>query len=513
MAPRLSKLEQRIDSELKALERQTQVFGVAAAIVVALLAFWGVWREHRQHKDYLAERSFFEERAKNAEARQQQSSDLQLRFGEHMVAGSGDMLSKQVENIGKLGAVIGLVRDTFQLHLEREQAQSKIFSDIQEANAWIVEFHKESEDKFNSAKEVLSNFFTLSAMDWPNLTDENQNETNRARWTIEGITASVLKKEETKDPLTFARLLQVMGVTAYYANDLAGGFKHLQASNAIYEHAGPNDAVLPKAYTKHFLGLIEKNWRLENNSIAATLALARERLSESNRALGETARQFLIPITLAEIESYISGEEGTAGSRLDDILERMRKLDKLDSNQQALLVRAHLLRGNVCFIQQDFEGARLFYERAVNHQPQNPYATLSLAQTLENLNRAAHQTWRDGLALLEASSGFRKKEITTRVIGLAWGAIAGSKLTPPEQQGKYWKLFETAGANLRNVAHRVPIFFSPVTKRLRDYRDLLTEVEGAISRAVIRKDAAESVDRKGIMPQISGDAPPTIISA
>jgi hypothetical protein len=166
VAQRLSRLEQRIDSELKALERQTQVFGVVAAVVVAFLAFWGVWREHRQHKDYLAERSFFEERAKNAEARQQQSADLQLKFGEHMVGSSGDMLSKQVENIGKLGAVIGLVRDTFQLHLEREQAQSKIFSDIQEANAWIVEFHKESEEKFNSAKEVLSNFFTLSAMDW-----------------------------------------------------------------------------------------------------------------------------------------------------------------------------------------------------------------------------------------------------------------------------------------------------------------------------------------------------------
>jgi len=71
-------------------------------------------------------------------------------------------------------------------------------------------------------------------MDWTALTDEEIALALRARIIFEGIPEFVLEDERTSDSWAFARTCQLLGVSAFYANDIESAIELLNRSRDIY---------------------------------------------------------------------------------------------------------------------------------------------------------------------------------------------------------------------------------------------------------------------------------------
>ncbi len=161
-----------------------------------------------------------------------------------------------------------------------------------------------------------------------------------------------------------------------------------------------NRKKLPRAFCSHYLGLIDKNWCPVGVDRGNNLDSSKRHLQEAWELLKANEREFLTPVTLSEVCSYSVRDRETAveqlgswkAGRFDDgsvefdtgtikrIIDFSRKPEGLDPNQLDLLTRALLIRGNIEYVQQHHDMARLYYNLASQHDGENPYALLSMAQ-------------------------------------------------------------------------------------------------------------------------------------
>src|SRR5207247_4471721 len=116
----------------------------------------------------------------------------------------------------------------------------------------------------------------------------------------------------------------------------------------------------------------EKNWRIVGAPPESNLVVAEKHLTEAREALKAEPKQFLIPVTLAEVKSYKSDNRTEACEILDELISKLQQLargNQIDPNQTALLVRALLLKGNLhCYAHEQSKAANC-YETAAGVDP------------------------------------------------------------------------------------------------------------------------------------------------
>jgi TPR repeat protein len=271
-----------------------------------------------------------------------------------------------------------------------------------------------------------------------------------------------------------------MGTSAFYANDIASAFSQLKEADNIFNscQVRPEDSK-KRAYTKYFLGIIEKNWQQETGVVKSNLKEAYEYLHDAFKLVKEDNKQFLIPITLAEVQSYRNDQQNDANKLIDDIFDRFNKIgsDSLDKNQGSLLVRTYLLKGNIAY-KDSPKDAIVWYKKAIEKNKTNAYAHLSLAHSLPpDKTDEAKEHWKLGLDYLIRSGSIQKRELATRVIALIWAIVAAKKCDDINSSERYENELESTAHNLHSIDQRIPLFFSPLSKDILTFDDLKKELD------------------------------------
>jgi tetratricopeptide (TPR) repeat protein len=468
---KLEMLEYKLETETKALEKRYDDFSKSAtlfmsilSIFVALLTVFSIYKSLQQHKDYIAERGFLVEQTKNIQDRERPFEQRQL------------------ENIEKLNSVISLVEKTFDLQHKREEKQSHLVDELANMKKIVEQFEKESEERYVDAKELILSLADVKAMEWPNLPNEVQNITAKARNKFEEVSRVVLMKEERQHPYEIAKVYQLIGISSFYSNDIASAFKQLSEADRIYENNTPRpEDTMSRAYTKHFLGVAAKNWRRMGDVERGNVNEAYEHLSKADVIVKDDKKQFLIPVTLAEILSYRSDKK-QAADKVNEIIKRFETLEinneELDANQLSLWERLLLIKGNIEMTVNEFDDAELSYRKVFEKNKKNVFAHLSLLAAQKSTDNAE---WQEALSLLERSGAIRKKETITKVIAIAWAIIAAHEVNDAPRVERYLNDLKSIGATLLHIAHREPLFFSPLSKNIEEFATLKDQLSKYIA--------------------------------
>ncbi|MGD0283575.1 MAG: hypothetical protein ABSB95_14575 [Dissulfurispiraceae bacterium] len=461
IALKLKMLEYKLDIETKYIEKRYEDFSKSATFFmsilsafVALLTIFSIYKSIQQHKDYITERNFFTEQVTKRENSE------------------GLFEVEQLENIQKLNSVIGLVEKSFHLLKEREEKQTNLVDELKGMKIIIEEFEREAKEKYRDVKELILSLENVKAMEWPKLPYEFQCIAAKARNKFENVSRVVLNKEEEQNPIKLAKVLQLLGISAFYSNDIASAIKQLSEADRIYEDKlPPSEDPKSRAYTKHFLGVIAKNWRKKDDITLGNVNEAYGYLSKASEIFKNEPKQFLIPVTLAEILSYLPDMRAVAAVKIDEIIERFIALGKkapLDPNQHSLFVRTLLLKGNLCMTENKHDEAEKCYSDAIHKDSQNPYGHLSL---LHAQGSSDIEKWKNALSQLERSGATKKPETVTKVIAIVWAVIAAHKGEDNSSQNRYLNDLQSLGTS-SSLIDREPLFFSPLAKDLEDFKTL-----------------------------------------
>jgi tetratricopeptide (TPR) repeat protein len=410
--------------------------------------------DKNNRETYQHEREFFEKRASGADQNQHALVSQQLSMGATVLSRTDNMLAQQIEGITKLGAVIELVRDSFDLQLKRE-------TDLKQITKLLDDFNGHYRNAYrNMAERTLS--LKVSRMGWTSLSLAQAELAAGARAEFRSIPESVLTESEKASPYEFAKVCQLVGTSSFYANDVGFADRLLRRARDGYR-AQPfrEDHRDPMAAASFFLGLVAKSWIEENRRLEDGLGDAKRCLEEAQDLLKSNKGEFLVPITLCEVLSYIQNDRRRAADALAGHIDVMSALETPDENQQKLLVRAHLLKGNLA----KAEVAIASYREAQRLDPKNPYATLSIAMLTEDVDKR-EQGFRLGLSALRENKSLEKTEMTTRATAIVWAAVACHEVHDDKGLEVQLKTSDRLEAGTISTGGRVPLFFCPITKTL-----------------------------------------------
>jgi tetratricopeptide (TPR) repeat protein len=461
-------IERRLDSESSAVNRQLDsvskstewTFRIMAGIAVVGSLF-GIGSWFKSTLDYQQERRFYEARINKIDDDQRQLTGQQVSIGANLVSHSEEMLVKQIQSIGGLGNVIDLVRRTFEIQLARQQEMEL-----------VTDLRTHFDEVYRSVSDGMLTFAEHSRMAWTQLSPYEESLSAAARSDFRTIPEVVLKRQEEKDRYGYARVLQLLGVAAFYANDVdAAGRYLIRAKDIFRKNEARQQDLYPHAFCSHFLGLISKNWLREGRFIEATLTEAKSHLQDAMGLIGDIPGEFLTPLTLAEILSYSEIDQEAARLLLDKKLQELEDLkatsDGLNDNQHKLLGRAYLMRGNLEFTTENFPGALEWYEKANRHHVNDYAAQLSIGLAASTIDPTrSKEQFAQGLKVLESSEAFNKREVSTRAIAISWAIVASTRLGENSKRARYQKALEALKAEIRGAGGRQPLFFCPTTKSL-----------------------------------------------
>jgi hypothetical protein len=480
-------------------------------MIVVLTYMRGRKVDERHRQDYEREREFYEKRALEIERRNNETHTVamqtaqaaaarddgfakqQFQIGENMLTSSGDMLNKQIEGIVKLGGVIELVKKTFEMQLTRVGDVEKLLQRLGETDEVVASFTKHFREQFRHVRELMFTFRHHSRLDWTRLTEHEVAVASRALTIFDTIPNSVfdalLKEDGGKNRYELAQVYQLLGVSAFYTNDVDAATRYLERGLEIYGHAdAPAESLFPQAFCSHFLGLVEKSWCHVDRPVEANLAAARKHFEESARRQSTREGEFLTPVTLAEVLSYSEQTWNDARTLLTEIFtrfERIKSKQALDDNQQMLFGRALLLMGNLEFSANASVEALGWYTKAHEHNERNPYALLSMSQATGPADADLRkERFREGLAALASSGALSKRENTTRILAVARAIVAAYEIGDETLQKKYVREMELATSYVRPVGGRAPLFFCPLTKKLVGFEQLRSNISAYIKGKV-----------------------------
>src|SRR6266498_71749 len=212
---RLEMQNETLNRQLESVSRTTEwMFRIMAGIALIGSLFGAVsWFKSRQ--DYQQERTFYEARLKLIDENQEKLTKQQIAMGEKLLMHSDEMLVKQIDSIGGLGSVIDLVKRTFEMQLSRQQ-EFELVSDLR----------NHFDEVYKGVCERILSFAEHSRMSWTQLSSYEESLANSARSDFRTIPDAVLKRHQEKDRYNFARVLQLLGVSAFYANDIEWAERH-----------------------------------------------------------------------------------------------------------------------------------------------------------------------------------------------------------------------------------------------------------------------------------------------
>jgi tetratricopeptide (TPR) repeat protein len=511
-------LEQRLELRDKAREEQLGTINLIGGILMVFVTLWSiflaVWSfirrrddaserksyedrmkavEESRAKDYNKERDFYEKRAiafedlqrtatyhamdlsRHADVREQVSARQQKQVGQKFMEHTDQMLNAQIDNVTKLGGVIDLVNKVFAFQGDKEKQQKEVMDEFAKLRQEFSSLTKGFDEHYGQAKGLIFKLKEVKALQWPSLSPENHTVAEEARTLYASVLDSVKRRQEAANPMEHAHMLQLMGTAAYYANNIDTAFAFLEEADRTYDRHDKEalEHPQPRAYTKHFLGVAAKSWQNRNRM---GLGQARGYLEDAYKTFKLKADQFLTPITLFEVYSYIPAEQENARRMLSELVERMTKKKEagsLDTNQKALLVRGYLLMGNLAFVKENLEEARRYYRMAKEADARNPFAELSLLFSTEKSEYDADD-WKRGLAMLDRS--LQKRETTTRMTTLIWACVAARRAGDSGRQQEYFREFEAIEGSFVSKSEREPYAFSPISKNLATHKELQVEL-------------------------------------
>jgi len=462
---RLNRLEGRLDSEIKTAQLRFDtmtnsterafniliwvgaIIGVMGTILGSVVIIITWMRERRQHADYEHERKFYENRA-------EKSGTLEA-----------EAIRGEITNIDKINSVIGLIETVYEKQQKREEELVYVKTTLKELGDKLSGVTGHFDKQYKEVAYSILAFENLSRLDWTQLNSNEANKANRARAIFEILPETALRDNESKRPLQHGRMLQLLGVSAYYANDVESALKYLEKAKKIFTSDCPKEYLYPYAFCLHFLGIIDKNWKHTSRNIGSSLKGAYDFLKEADDLLKHETDEFLTPLTYGEVCSYLSSYKQEAVDKIDNIitkLEERKSKKRLDDNQSALLTRAYLIRGNIYYNKGDWEFSTRLYDKAIAHS-KNHFAYLSKALVTSDKKRRKQQ-FQEALIFLERSDALKKAEVTVRLTSIAWALIASHEVGDKEKIKKYTDELEKVGKNIRTVENRDPLFFSPLSK-------------------------------------------------
>jgi tetratricopeptide (TPR) repeat protein len=449
--------------------------------------------EEARANDYRSEREFYEKRALafedlqkratnhamdisgHADAREKASASQQTQLGQKFMEHTDEMLNAQIDNVTKLGGVIDLVNKVFRFQVEKEQKQQEVMDELAKLRQEFSSLTQGFDEHYLQAKTLIFKLKEVKALQWPSLSPENHKIAEEARSLYVNVLESVKQRQEETNPIEHAHMLQLMGTAAYYANNIDTAFAFLKEADETYNRHAQKaaDFPQPRAYTKHFLGVAAKSWQSRDR---VGLVEAKAYLEGAYETFKTKADQFLTPVTLFEVYSYIPLEQGRAPQMLSELVEQMTKKkgkEGLDTNQHALLVRCYLLLGNLAFVKENPEEARKYYGIAKDTDPLNPFAELSLLFSTEK-SKCSADDWKRALAMLDRP--LQKRETTTRMTILIWACVAARRAGDLQRHEEYFREFEAIERSFTSNSDREPYAFSPISKNLATHKGLKVEL-------------------------------------
>ena len=335
------------------------VLGGLATIGLLLFTGLSLYRDHVQQHNYRRERDFYEEHQRQErrdyrlerllherrEGRQARLEDArtgqEVQLGAKSLESFDKMMTAQISNIEGLGKVIGLVREASQIRLDREKHQ-------EEMEELIASIKRDAERRYDQVEEESLRFANVQASRWPTLPVERRRVASDACRMFEHVPAFVLAEKKKKDPPhEHARLLHFMGIFAVYADhNVDAALRYLTEANNLFGENVGKEFRNNQAYTKHFLGVLEKNWPLRNEPPGTSLKEAQKLLQVAESFLTMESGQFLTALTHAEVLWYRPDDRQTAMDKLSEIITRIEQLQadkKSNATQDEILPRAYLL--------------------------------------------------------------------------------------------------------------------------------------------------------------------------
>jgi hypothetical protein len=471
--------------------------GGIATIGLVIFGFLSWHRDYQEQKNYRRERDFYEdrqrqerrdyrlerwlhERREGRRARLDEAlSTQQVQSGIKESSLFDRTLDAQIANISKLGQVIDVVSKASRIRLEREEGHAKL-------EKMMADFQKGAEKRYQRVENEALSFQDVRAMSWPTLPEERRRKAIGALRTFENVDDFLKAEKREKYPLEYARLIHFLGIFAYYADhNVDASLDYLTAADKLFgDHNIANEFKKNRAFTKHFLGVLSKNWPLRTEPPGTSLKEARRLLSEAEDYLTMESGQFLTALTHAEVLSYRREDRGAGRKKLDEIIQRIENLqseNKSNGSQNDLLPRAYLLRGNLSCMDGKVDLACADFRKVTVLVPKNSYGWLSLALVSPSPDEAV-QFWNNGLALLSKPPALDKPETVTRVLILTWGIIATHHAEKPEMLKEYHAAFENIGAGIEKTGKYTPHFFSPFSKELMSFDELKKQLDDNLTQ-------------------------------
>jgi tetratricopeptide (TPR) repeat protein len=475
------------DAASKSTEHFISWFGILGGIGSLLGGIFVFLSWHTSRKDYQHEREFYERRMKSMDNIKDVEAFQQQQLGNQILARSDEMLARQIESISKLGGVIDLVKKTFDMQLNEHK-------DIETITTAVAGFKQHFQGQYEDACTAILSLKNLSRMQWTSLTDHELALTAGARRDFRSIPESMFAELTKKDRYQFAQVCQLLGVSAFYSNDINAAERLLHRAQLVYkENASRPEDLFPRAFCAHYCGLIEKNWLKEGRALEANLAEAKRYLEEASQILSDVPGEFLTPITYCEVLSYVEQNRAATAERLKDQIARLTILQEskgLNSNQVALLGRVHLLLGNLHHHAKEYTAAIEEFKLADSITSRNYYAWCSIGFALKESGHGDPAPWFiKALEEMTRPGAKPKREISSAMLHLAWGMIAAHLTQNEELKSKFQSDLVTIEAESRRVGGREPLFFSPLTKNLCTFEILKQDLADYFAPKVSRQVA------------------------
>jgi len=471
-------VDKRLQEQLDAINRRFDDAAAAMNKLLALLTLFGAVGSAFAFTTWFKGRADYIKERKGQETLVEQQVDI----GKKLMEGSGELVKYQIESVGKLRDVIGLVAESFSLQVKREKG-------LEEFTALAADLNEHYKTSYARARDgILS--LKVSRMGWATLPLTKFRIAERARAEFHTIPERFLKLEAEGRPLEFAGVCQRIGTAAFYANDIEYGRELLTRAWTIYDKyeqdkgSFPDDQLMARIATAFFLGLVAKSWIGESQSIDHALGEAKKwfdtavDLLRRNKIREQT--EFQIPVTQAEVLSYMEGTRADARKLLgtmeekkgNAIIYRLQAMTTRDEYQQQLLCRACLIRGN---LEQVAGKAGIdYYEAARLFDSTNAYATLSLAMVTSDTEKRPI-LFRESLEALKPY--LEKQEVTARALAHAWAAIAAHELGDEITAASHLKhLRSIRESGIIEAGDKQPLFFNPISKMLARLDELIEAI-------------------------------------
>jgi tetratricopeptide (TPR) repeat protein len=509
---KVEKLEQDAlvqKQRLQDIREFATAFGIFGSALLAWLSIVSWYRNRRHWETYQRERDFYEKRQSEEqkdfrrdrvfrERIESRQARLELQLGTKTLASFDEMLGAQIRNISGLGQVIDIVTKNAKISLDREEGHAKI-------EKMVEELRKAAEGRYRRAEEDALRFKDMTAMRWPSLPAERRTVAIEALRGYKTVDPWMVDEMREKRPLDHARLLHFLGIFSYYADqNVEAALAYLADANSLFAKSDvTSEFERPHAYARHFLGVLQKNWPLQDEPASINLGRAQESLRAAERYLAIEGGHFLTALTHAEVLSYLEHEQSAARHKVDAIIDKYDKLragGQANDLQKALMPRVYLLRGNLSQVAGRIPEAQADFQKAAELNPESPYGWLSLAQAGGD-SPESRPHWEKGLDLLPRPPALDKPETLTRVMIFAWGIVAAHHLETPDLLGDYRKHFETIGFGLEITSKYKPHFFSPLTKGLVDFDGLKKQLDELLSRPIPEVAAKGNKAAPGVKPE------------